>query len=288
MNDNVILERLLFAMPYIREMFSGKIGISVTDREKFLMSRPGKNFNLEIPQGTLIKPGYAIYRAIHEKRTIVSKVDKDVYGTPFIAMATPVFNEDRQVIGAVSISEPVEREECLREIACILSENINTLMNASEKISGQTQDLAAMSHEMAQVSEEAKERVQETGGILRLIKAIASETNLLGLNAAIEAARVGEQGRGFSVVAEEIRKLATSSSESIKKIETIINVIQNDSENNYRRISQINTVMAEIADATLHIAAAVNETSNIAGKIEKLTVELSYNENVESKGGYEK
>jgi len=276
MNDNEILERFIFVMPYVRNMFSERLGISVTDCEKFLMSKPGKDLGSEIPVGTPIKPGFAIHQAIQKKCIMIVKVDKAAYGTTFIAMAAPILNEQRQVIGAVSMSESIGREEFLQEIAAKLSESISVLAGAAGKISGQTQDLAATSHQIAQVSDEAQKRVGETNSVIGLIKSIASQTNLLGLNAAIEAARVGEQGRGFSVVAEEIRKLATISTESIKKIETIIRAIQTDSERTYNQLNQVTTVISEIAGAISHIAGAVEEADGIAGKLKQLADELSH------------
>lgn len=270
------LDHFLYAMPYLWELFSGQIGISITDCEKFIFSKPGREFGPQIPVGTPIKPGYAIYQAIHEKRLVSSKLDKGAYGVAIIALALPILDESGNVVGAVSMSEPIDKEEALRELAAKMSTGIGILVGAAEKIAGQTQDLAAMTRQMAEASVAAKNRTRETDEVISLIKAIAAQSNLLGLNAAIESARVGEQGRGFGVVAEEIRNLAIRSAESISKIEGIIGAIKADSEQGYRQLNQVESAIKEIAAATARIADAVNETDEIAGSLEKLAVKIGH------------
>ncbi len=97
---------------------------------------------------------------------------------------------------------------------------------AIEKVVTQMKVIAEKTNQTADVINDLEERSNQIGEIVTVISNIAEQTNLLALNAAIEAARAGESGRGFSVVAEEVRKLAEQSQGAANKITTLISEIQ--------------------------------------------------------------
>jgi len=142
------------------------------------------------------------------------------------------------------------------------SDKVNELMESAKTVEDANTNAKSILTELRDISRKSDEYIDiiakqteitnesalKIGEATKLIADIASETNLLSLNASIEAARAGEQGRGFAVVASEIQKLAEQSTDSAKRIEEIISVLLADSEKAVTTMGHVKEILGKQAD----------------------------------------
>ena len=154
-----------------------------------------------------------------------------------------------------------------RQAADVARDGGRTMNEAIEQI----KHIEQSTLESTKVVTSLGERSQEIGQIVDTISSIADQTNLLALNAAIEAARAGEQGRGFAVVADEVRKLAESSQEAAQQIADLINLIRKDTDN---AVAGMQAGSEEVKVGTQNIISMGESFRRIVELVEHISGEL--------------
>jgi len=189
-----------------------------------------------------------------------------------------------------TIQEVAKNAASASEAAMTASESTVEGKQVVQKTVESIGDLAEDIEKASNVIHELESHSEKIGGVLDVIKNIAEQTNLLALNAAIEAARAGEQGRGFAVVADEVRTLASRTQESTTEIESMVDQLQNGAresvavmvtsrEKATKTVEQANAAgtalhsitesVSLISDMNTQIATAAEEQSSVADEINR-------------------
>lgn len=269
-----ILQMFAEISPYVNDMIAGDVGISVILDGKYIAYVAADNLDMGNKVGDPVKGKVSQHcLSTGEKVTMVVSKEKSSYGIPYVACAQPI-KEGGKVVGCVTTFQTIESQEKIAAVATDLAASSEELTAGMQEVSAKATLLAKTTQQLGALSQELNEATKQTDEIISFIRNVAGQTNLLGLNAAIEAARVGEMGRGFGVVAEEVRKLATASAESVKNISDSLRKIQDAIGTLGKSVHSIDQTVSEQADAIREIAHASEHLASMATDLSTVAEKL--------------
>lgn len=271
-------------------------------------------------QDELGKLGSSINIMLHNFRTLIKEVANSIEhvasaSEQLTASSEETTNATHHIAAAmqeVASGSETQLQSCIHSASAIeeMSKDIQSITytmtnvsvdstNMAKEAEQGNQSIVQAVQQMENITESFKvssnivdqltERSKEIGQIASMITNIADQTNLLALNAAIEAARAGEHGKGFAVVADEVRKLAEQTAVSSKQVSDLINLIQQDSlssvqsmstvseevDAGLKQIYDVGTTFKRILEATQNVANQTNEVSAITEIMSISTAKVS-------------
>ncbi|WP_315792167.1 HAMP domain-containing methyl-accepting chemotaxis protein [Bradyrhizobium sp. SZCCHNRI1002] len=192
---------------------------------------------------------------------------------------------DQMGSSASDLARVAERGRGLAEAVANRAEqasvNVQTVASATQELAASIREISSQVQRSVAVSNRATQETQRTselvnglssaaekiGNIIQLIQAIASQTNLLALNATIEAARAGDAGKGFAIVASEVKNLASQTAQATEQIASQIATIQDATDETVSAITQFESTVREMAEISNAIASAVEQQGAATGEI---------------------
>ncbi|MGE6630547.1 methyl-accepting chemotaxis protein [Bacillus sp. NPDC077027] len=258
------IDNLIDTLPIIGLAMREQLTFTVMNANKVLYYHQNGDIDLGFKAGDALTPQFENFGILKNGREpAFLQIPEEVYGIPMDVVAIPVTEDDGKVVAVFCVSYDQTNQVRLDKI-------MTESNNISDKLVAMVQQVAAHSEELQATSEQILHNTRTTvensskiTQVSNLIKGISDQTNLLGLNASIEAARVGEAGAGFGVVATEVRKLSTHAKQATTDIEVALKDVQSSIKGMEEEISQIvasSEEQAELVATFTKIIEGLHET----------------------------
>ena len=272
-SDNEVLNAFNVVLPYLSVIFENEASIAITNKEVYLKNQSCAALAKlgDTVAGDPVPKGGAAFDALKTGKTIVKDVPAKVYGVPFKSYAIPIKENNGDIAGLVIVGKSLEKRTEVLNYSQTLSSSLQQITVAVNDLSETIQEMVTANSENLDFVNETSEKAKETSEILKIVKKVSTQTHLLGLNAAIEAARAGQAGKAFGVVADEIRSLSDSVGSSMNRMDDVLNGINNAITGINERIEKTNEAFQTQAATIKEIAASIKSLSDSAKKLQQLS-----------------
>lgn len=246
------VEGLTKNMPFLKKAFKGDVALSLFDEEKILFFSGSSTLDIQAKAGDPLVAGFEHFSCIENKGVTYSEVPKEVYGHAYDITYIPFLDDDNQIVAVLSMNSSRKELDRIEQLMGDTSEISDQLLSGIQQVAAHSQQLSATSDQLLKNAVKTVDESNAVAEVTTFIGDISRQTNLIGLNAAIEAARVGQAGAGFGVVATEVRKLSDETKKAANQIDETLSKIQSS-------IKQMQQEISDITDASNDQAQLVTD-----------------------------
>lgn len=264
---NEVLESYVQVIPKLKDIVMEDIAVCITDTTKFLYYRPGDTIDLKNYEGKELLPEDPLCMVMKNGKASSTIVPKDLFGVPFRGISTPIKDSKGNVIGAVGVARSLEKQSKIEEAAENIFASLQDTNASTEIIASNSQEISSSMNKIVYSSKSAEQKIKDSDKILKLIKDMALQSNILAINAAIEATRAGAAGKGFSVVADEMRKLSQTSSDSANRISNLLLEMKKSIDDILKEITSTSEISKRQTAATEQITEALTLITSSSQKM---------------------
>ena len=263
-----VLESFRRIAPFFSSILEEDLGIFVYDRKELLVYVPSSKIDLGLKPGSPVKAGTMPDRCMNGRIRLVTLVgaEKSRVKIPYLSVATPILDKE-EVIGCVITNQTLDVYYKIMEVSQALALAAEDLGKSIVNVQKNANDLEKRANSLNEMESMLQTNVKESAEVVTFVQNLAQQTNLLGINAAIEAARAGQYGKGFNVVANEIRTMANNSSQSVDNITTNLTSIK-------REIGRLSQFSKEIESNVCHQVGAIEEIQQAVDSLNSVAREL--------------
>lgn len=266
--ENSVLQKYVEIVPVIKDALGLDIMMSITDGYKFLGYWRGDKMVADIHIGDSLSHEDPMWSSFTTGKKLEQIMPASVYGFEFRAITIPI-KDGNEIVGTMGIAISMENESFTREAS-------NKLLSSIEQVQGEVDDIYKDNDIISNMADSIKAStdhlltsVEEIQTFAQDIQNISNKTNMLSLNASIEAARTGEAGKGFAVVAEQMRKLANDTKASSIKILEVLNELVTS-------VSKMNDELSEQENAQTKQLNSTKKLVDEISSIEKTAREVLF------------
>lgn len=259
-----IFEALICAAPIISEALDNDVVITIWDENQCIYASDSKNHKSAAKVGdkfdiTFTEKLGANDTVFRQKKTFRTFFKKEIHGIDSKVILIPAINGQGKVIGFISLSESMDNVIQIKNSTIELKSSLQDTTSVVTEITNSAIKLSHKLNDMVEHTEVTKKLINESAEAIGLIEGISKQSNLLGLNAAIEASRAGEYGKGFSVVAGEMRKLSSNSSEFSKRISTALVEMSTNIKTIIDTINELGQIAITQASSLEEVSATIEQ-----------------------------